>query len=283
MTKLNPGTARRSIRIGLLASSLLSLAASPLLHAKDRIPNLGGGLEEMAAQAGARSLGPARRSAGPSLPQLEPLITMDSSGRPLVQISMNGKMPGADTLQALAAMPGVEIVATDMGYRAGVVEAYVPPGMLVSIAKHGGVLAVVPSSPAVTNVGAVDSQGIVQHRVDQIEGVDGAGITIGIMSDSYDTSANAIKEADDIASGDLPGPGNPFGNTEPVVIIEDFPGGSGRRSRHGADRARHGAQSPTRIRDCKHRAGRFRQQYPCTGRLPGRNRQPSGLQGGCDR
>lgn len=228
MTKPTPTATprRRSIRIGLLASTLLSLAASPLLHAKDRIPNLGGGLEEMAAQAGARSLGPALRSAGPSLPQVESLITMDSSGRPLVQISMNGKMPGADTLQALQAMPGVEIVATDMGYRAGVVEAYVPPGMLVSIAKHGGVLAVVPSSPAVTNVGAVDSQGIVQHRVDQIEGVDGSGITIGIMSDSYDTSTNAIKEADDIATGDLPGPGNPFGNTEPVVIIEDFPGGS---------------------------------------------------------
>ena len=43
------------------------------------------------------------------------------------------------------------------------------------------------------------------------------------MSDSYDTNAAPNSAALDIASGDLPGAGNPLGNTEPVVVLEDFP------------------------------------------------------------
>src|ERR1044072_4047162 len=110
-----------------------------------------------------------------------------------------------------------------MNYRAGVIEAYVPTGSLASVATKRGVLAVVPSSPFVTNVGSTDSQGIVQHRGDKIGGVDGSGITVGVMSDSYDTNAAPNSAALDVSTGDLPGAGNPFGNTEPVVGLEDFP------------------------------------------------------------
>jgi hypothetical protein len=46
----------------------------------------------------------------------------------------------------------------------------------------------------------------------------------GRMSDSYDTNAAPNSAALDIASGDLPGVGNPLGNTEPVAVLEDFPG-----------------------------------------------------------
>ena len=74
----------------------------------------------------------------------------------------------------------------------------------------------------VTNVGATTSQGVVQHRVDKLPaGVDGSGITVGVMSDSYDTNAAPNSAAVDIATGDLPGAGNPFGNTEPVVVLQD--------------------------------------------------------------
>jgi hypothetical protein len=31
-----------------------------------------------------------------------------------------------------------------------------------------------------------------------------------------------VREANDIASGDLPGPGNPLGNTQPVVVFKDY-------------------------------------------------------------
>jgi hypothetical protein len=55
--------------------------------------------------------------------------------------------------------------------------------------------------------------------------VDGSGVKVGIMSDSYNTSAAATKhESDDIASGDLPGATNPCGRTTPVKVLQDDPG-----------------------------------------------------------
>src|SRR5205823_240030 len=60
------------------------------------------------------------------------------------------------------------------------------------------------------------------------QGIDGTGETIGVLSDSYDTATTdlfgdplAIHAADDIATGDLPGPGNP-NNPNPVTIIEEY-------------------------------------------------------------
>jgi hypothetical protein len=188
-----------------------------LLEAKDAIPNLGGGLEQLAAPA---AMARATRSAAP---RINP-IHFDDAGRALVKVTLDGKAPPATILNSLRSMPGVEVIASDMNYRAGVIEAYVPTTSLVSVATKSGVLAVVPSSPFVTNVGATDSQGVVQHRVDKIAGVDGAGVTVGVMSDSYDTNTAPNSAAADIATGDLPGSGNPFGNSEPVVVLQDAPG-----------------------------------------------------------
>ncbi len=53
-------------------------------------------------------------------------------------------------------------------------------------------------------------------------GVDGSGVTLGVLSDSYDNLGGA---ATDVASGDLPGPDNPEGNTIPVNVLEDLPSG----------------------------------------------------------
>lgn len=204
-----------------LACALAVVALSPtLLEAKDAVPNLGGGLEQFAAPAAA-----ARSAARSASPLINP-VQFDDAGRALVKVTLDGRAPLATILQSLQSTPGVEVIASDKNYRAGVIEAYVPTNSLVSVATQRGVLSVVPSSPFVTNVGATDSQGVVQHRVDKIPGVDGSGITIGVMSDSYDTNAAPNSAAADIATGDLPGAGNPFGNTEPVVVVQDSPGGT---------------------------------------------------------
>ena len=151
-------------------------------------------------------------------------VQFDDANRALVRISLDGTPAAAQTLGSLQRIAGVEVVASDLSYGPGLVEAYVPVEQLLSVARTKGVLAVVPSSPMVTNVGATDSQGIVQHRVDKLPaGVDGSGITVGVMSDSYDTNAAPNSAALDISTGDLPGAGNPLGNTEPVVVLEDFP------------------------------------------------------------
>lgn len=78
---------------------------------------------------------------------------------------------------------------------------------------------------ATTNVGLVTSQGDISMRADVARstfGVDGTGVTVGALSDSYDNLGGA---AGDVATGDLPGIGNPLGNTTPVKVLEDLPGG----------------------------------------------------------
>jgi hypothetical protein len=49
-------------------------------------------------------------------------------------------------------------------------------------------------------------------------GVDGSGIKVGVISDSYDYLGGA---ASGTASGDLPGVGNPYGYIMPVTVIQD--------------------------------------------------------------
>ncbi len=79
-------------------------------------------------------------------------------------------------------------------------------------------------SRPVRNIGAVDSEG------DAIQGsllaraayqLEGAGIKIGILSDSYNALGGA---AQDIASGDLPGDGNPNDYTQEVEVLQDAVG-----------------------------------------------------------
>ena len=72
--------------------------------------------------------------------------------------------------------------------------------------------------------GTVNSQGDRTHRADDTRntyGFSGVGIRIGVLSDSY----NALGAAPaDVASGNLPGPGNPYGHLTPVTVVEDIAG-----------------------------------------------------------
>ncbi len=221
-----------ALRLGVhtLACAAAALVFSPAhVEAKEAVRNLGGGLEQIAAPASrAPGTASAQKSAASAEPEIKGIhpVQFDAAGRALVRITLDGKAPAATILQSLRVMAGVEVTASDMNYRAGVIEAYVPTASLVSIARKKGVLAVVPSSPMMTNVGLTDSQGVVQHRVDKIADVDGDGITVGVMSDSYDTNTAPNSATLDISTGDLPGAGNPFGNTEPVVVVQDSPGGT---------------------------------------------------------
>ncbi|NND32396.1 MAG: S8 family serine peptidase, partial [Saprospiraceae bacterium] len=77
----------------------------------------------------------------------------------------------------------------------------------------------------ITNIGAATSQGDIAQRSDvarALYNVNGFGSKIGVLSDSYDDLGGA---ANDIATGDLPGAGNPFGFTTPVDVLLDLGGG----------------------------------------------------------
>lgn len=124
--------------------------------------------------------------------------------------------------QRRALLPATAVVtATDLNYRAGVIEAFVGVNDVVALAKTPGVSSVILAVQPLLDVGATTSQGVVQHRVDKVPQT-GAGITIGVMSDSFDTSPSATDgyQADQL-SGDLPGPNNTKGHTLPVVVLDD--------------------------------------------------------------
>ncbi len=72
------------------------------------------------------------------------------------------------------------------------------------------------------NIGSVTSEGDQAMRTDILKstyGVDGSGLKIGILSDAFNTLGGAIAG---IASGDLPGPGNPNGFNTPVEVLSEL-------------------------------------------------------------
>jgi hypothetical protein len=116
----------------------------------------------------------------------------------------------ADDLRALGDVDGV----------ASVTEELTP---MISSAGAG------PVNRAAQCFGDATSEGDAQLRAELARrsyGVDGRGTEIGVLSDSYDRNAGDTRSAaQDVASGDLPGPGNPCGHTTPVQVVDDTDAG----------------------------------------------------------
>ncbi len=73
-----------------------------------------------------------------------------------------------------------------------------------------------------SNVGSVTGQAVSSLGVNTFRnrlGLTGEGVKIGVLSVSFDFSET--NAAVGIASGDLPGPGNPLGNTTPVRVLSE--------------------------------------------------------------
>lgn len=84
------------------------------------------------------------------------------------------------------------------------------------------------SGPAITWIGSSTSQGVAILRADEartVFGVTGAGIRLGLISDSFNGSGSNPTVATQIAAGNLPGTGNPNGFTTPVTVVKDQIGG----------------------------------------------------------
>lgn len=199
-----------------------------LLAESDLPSNLGPGLRQLiseqqqsraAAAPGARGriqLGLARR------------VVRDADHRVLVKIHLDGKASLSDMKGALP--EDAHVTAESGAYRNGVLSAYVPINGLVALARSPGVLSISLSRRPIVNVGKTTSGGVPVIRSDLLnaQGIDGSGITVGVLSDSYDTATTdlddnplTIHAADDVASGDLPGIGN-ANNPNPVVVLDEF-------------------------------------------------------------
>ncbi len=73
-----------------------------------------------------------------------------------------------------------------------------------------------------TNVGQATSQGVLSVQADKARAelcVDGTGVKVGVMSDSYDRLGGS---AGGVVSGDLPGKKNPNGYKTPIDVVQDF-------------------------------------------------------------
>jgi Subtilase family len=221
--------------LGFLAAGLSGFGPAPV---------------SLAASTGVPSTG-APAKPGPLSPLLQSLASAGAtdalvgsgSGAPLngsPGFGTTGKGPGAPLTRAdgslvveiRLAAPDASMVdrLRDAGARIvsasadlGVVTAEVQPDRLGAIAALSPGVASIdavprPFSDAICPTGPTVSEGDAQLNAALARahfGVDGSGVTVGILSDSYNSIGGA---ATDVANGELPGTGNPCGFTVPVGV-----------------------------------------------------------------
>jgi hypothetical protein len=157
-----------------------------------------------------------------------PSIVADTAGRVVVNIQLNGERPITE-VQAKLADLAVEIIAADPAWRSGIISAWLPLSQAIAAATMPGVRSVVLAPRPIRRLGAVTAGSSIVERSAEVntpgtvtpQGILGRGISIGLVSNSYDTAPGIPRASAGVASGDLPGPGNPNGYTQPVFVLKD--------------------------------------------------------------
>jgi len=126
----------------------------------------------------------------------------------------------------------VRLGAKIIGTTGRMVSAYVPLTAINSLKS----LASLREADAVTvtvKAGSVMTQGDAAMYTNEVRqdlslngtALDGAGVKIGVISDSFDSdNGTSTTATQDVESGDLPGPGNPEGYDTPVTVLFDESG-----------------------------------------------------------
>jgi len=131
----------------------------------------------------------------------------------------------------VAAAEAAGLVVTGRYPDVGWVAGLIAPAAVRGLAKIPGLATVHPMYGATTAVGSVENQADVSMRADQARsasGLDGSGVEIGVLSDSFDTNSTGTLSGNNCnqtisgtasqTAGDLP---------TDVGILVDLPGGSG--------------------------------------------------------
>ncbi|HMB72188.1 MAG TPA: hypothetical protein VKQ06_01355, partial [Gammaproteobacteria bacterium] len=120
----------------------------------------------------------------------------------LVLVNARAAGDGDALLNALAQ------VGLTNGTQAGqIVSGLLPLSALQDAVELDNLVSISAASRPITHTGSITSQGDIALRTvsaRSTSGVDGSGVTVGVLSDAYDTLGGA---AADIASGDLPSGG----------------------------------------------------------------------------
>jgi hypothetical protein len=182
-----------------------------------------------------RSAPPAVQAAELGLARQGPGSLLRQGNRILVYVRFErGAVSGAGALRTA----GAEVLDTSRRYQTATVAA--KPADLTAIAALPNVAAVrevhAPVTAAACPVGDVVSEGVQQLNAGAGAGeaggefsVDGSGVTVGILSDSFDLATDAADGSgpiethalEDEESGDLPGPESPCANKGPVDVLEE--------------------------------------------------------------
>lgn len=227
----------RLLMAGLLLATLLPVtkAAATALTPKDSSP-LSPILQRLANPA-VRSQPAAQRAAILDVAANGPGSLVQEQGRVLVTARFaQGLAARLDELRAA----GARIVSSSRQQQTATLA--VAPERLTAIAAVPGVRAVwqvrepILYAEGSCEGGAVISEGLGQLRVDDAREtfeLRGRGITIGVLSDSFDTATGAATvAADDVASGDLPGPAGTCAEQQlPVNVLDEGPDEEGDEGR----------------------------------------------------
>jgi hypothetical protein len=201
---------------------------------------------------------PGTKSHGPLSPLLaelaEPAVAEETVAVQDELLGVTGEEPGAVIREggrvqviarfaegAVAALPqlreaGAAVVGA--GREQQTATLAVAPEDLTAVAAVPGVKAVWPSRRPVAYAigpcegGSVISEGLGQLRVGEAReafGLRGSGITVGVLSDSYDTASEAAAggpiathASQDVATNDLPGPGSSCSDQQlPVDVLAE--------------------------------------------------------------
>jgi len=217
----DPASAMTLSRDGSALSPALSQLASPSVH----------------------SLPPAQQAATLGIARSGPGSLLREGNRVLVNVRFEGRaIAGLGVLRAIGAVPISSSEALQTA------TAAIDPAKLNQLAGAPGVASVTASrapilyasgatSPGAEGPscegGSVISEGLTQLKVDQARqayGLSGAGVTVGALSDSFDTATTAADgsgpiathAAEDILTDDLPGPaGSCSGQLAGVNVLED--------------------------------------------------------------
>lgn len=193
------------------------------------------------ARPSLRSLPPARQAARLGVPPTGAGSLLRRGGRVLAYVRFErGALARLDALRAA----GAKLVDVSRRYQTITVASR--PAALRSVAAVPGVAgvteALAPVTAATCPSGDVVSEGVAQLRAGDGTGeareafaVDGSGIDVGILSDSFDQATQAANGSgpiattapDDVASADLPGVDNLCAHTSPVAILESDKSGGG--------------------------------------------------------
>ena len=145
----------------------------------------------------------------------------DAQNRVLVHVYLDGSQSIGSVKAALGAF-GIGALDENSTYRKGIIAAYMPVTQIPNVAKLAGVRALTMEHRPGVSVGSVTSEGTVVLQTDKVNklGYKGDGITVGVLSDSFNTAQYntsnppATTAAEDVKTHDLP----------VVNVLQDFGG-----------------------------------------------------------